>query len=82
MTKGEKGDFEAAVRLLKQLIATPSLSRAEDQSATVIQDFLSEHKIPSERVGNNVFAPCKHFNPGRPTLMLNSHHDTVKANPG
>jgi acetylornithine deacetylase len=31
---------------------------------------------------NNVWACNKHFDPAKPTLLLNSHHDTVKPNAG
>ena len=30
---------------------------------------------------NNVWAVNRHFDPAKPTLLLNSHHDTVKPNP-
>ncbi len=32
-------------------------------------------------MGNNIFALNKYFNDKKPTLLLNSHHDTVKPNP-
>lgn len=67
--------------LLQQLIATPSFSREEHDTATLIGSFLQDKHIPSQRVGNNVWAYNLHFNPARPTILLNSHHDTVKPNP-
>jgi acetylornithine deacetylase len=67
--------------LLQQLIATPSFSREEQDTATLIGAFLQDKHIPFERVGNNVWAHNLHFNPTRPTILLNSHHDTVKPNP-
>jgi acetylornithine deacetylase/succinyl-diaminopimelate desuccinylase-like protein len=73
---------EAAVELLKQLIATPSFSRDESKTADLLEAFLSRHGIPAKRTGNNVWAVCKNFKNDRPTLLLNSHHDTVKPNPG
>src|SRR5690349_6975781 len=72
---------EEAVALLKQLIATPSFSKDEGNTANIIEAFLTRHGIKSHRVGNNVWAQCKNFTKDRPTLLLNSHHDTVKPNP-
>jgi len=71
-----------AVGLLKKLIATPSLSNEEEQTAEVIIGFLESHGVKTERLHNNIWAVNKHFKPGRPTLLLNSHHDTVKPNEG
>ncbi|MFN8357336.1 MAG: M20 family metallo-hydrolase [Spirosomataceae bacterium] len=70
-----------AIFLLKQLIATPSLSREEDQTADLIEEFFRERAIPYRRKKNNVWARNQYFNPELPTILLNSHHDTVKANP-
>lgn len=71
-----------AVELLKKLIATPSLSKKEEDTAEVIIDFLESHGVATRRLHNNIWATNKHFKPGRPTLLLNSHHDTVKPNDG
>lgn len=68
--------------MLKELIATPSFSREEDQTAGIICRFLGERGIAHTRIGNNVFARNLHFDPVRPTVLLNSHHDTVKPNSG
>ncbi len=69
-----------ALSLLKRLIATPSFSREEDRTAALITDFFREKQIPSERLQNNVWAKNRHFDPAKPTLLLNSHHDTVRPN--
>ncbi|HEY0298821.1 MAG TPA: M20 family metallo-hydrolase [Arachidicoccus sp.] len=69
-----------AIDLLKQLIATPSFSREEDKTATVIEQFLQGKNIAVKRFLNNVWAINKHFDVQKPTLLLNSHHDTVKPN--
>lgn len=69
-----------ALALLKRLIATPSFSREEDRTATLIADFFREKQIPFERLKNNVWAKNRHFDPAKPTLLLNSHHDTVRPN--
>jgi acetylornithine deacetylase/succinyl-diaminopimelate desuccinylase-like protein len=78
----QKEDYEAAVGLLKQLIATPSFSKDESKTADILQEFFRAKGIQTKRTGNNVWARNKYFEEGKPTLMLNSHHDTVKPNPG
>ncbi len=72
----------SGIRLLKQLISIPSISREEDKSATAIAMFLATHGIPVQRRCNNVWAMNKHYDPALPTVLLNSHHDTVKPNAG
>ena len=69
-----------ALSLLKRLIATPSFSREEHQTAALIEEFFFGKQIPSERLKNNVWALNQHFDPAKPTLLLNSHHDTVRPN--
>lgn len=71
-----------AIELLKKLIATPSLSKEEDDTAEVIVDFLESNGVPTQRLYNNIWATNKYFEPGKPTILLNSHHDTVKPNDG
>lgn len=73
--------FEAATGLLKELIATPSFSGEEEQTAALIGQFFEKRDISIQRSGNNIIARNKHFREGFPTLLLNSHHDTVKPNP-
>ena len=69
-----------ALALLKRLIATPSFSREENQTADLIGEFFREKQIPYERLKNNLWAKNYQFDPTKPTLLLNSHHDTVKPN--
>lgn len=71
----------AAVALLKQLIATPSFSKEEDKTAFLLETFFTSRQIPVQRIGHNIIVRNKHYDPGKPTLLLNSHHDTVKPNP-
>lgn len=71
-----------AVDLLSRLVATPSLSREEDHTATLLYQWLREHGVNNvQRIYNNVWAMARPYNPALPTLMLNSHHDTVKPSP-
>lgn len=69
-----------AVALLKQLIATPSFSKEEQGTANVLQKFLQSHSVLPSRLMNNVWAKNLHYDSARPTILLNSHHDTVKPN--
>ncbi|MBC6606628.1 M20 family metallo-hydrolase [Hymenobacter sp. BT188] len=69
---------EDAIALLIKLIQTPSFSREEDKTAELLFGFLTAHGAQPQRSGNNVWAVSKHFAPHKPTILLNSHHDTVK----
>jgi acetylornithine deacetylase len=73
---------QEAKQLLEQLIATPSFSKEEDKTADLIQAYLNQKKVKSERKKNNIWAINAHYDASKPTLLLNSHHDTVKANKG
>jgi acetylornithine deacetylase len=67
-----------AIELLIQLIQTQSFSREESGTAAILEGFLTQHGIPAQRRGNNVWATSRDMNPHKPTILLNSHHDTVK----
>ncbi|GGG36297.1 M20 family metallo-hydrolase [Hymenobacter glacieicola] len=69
---------EDAIALLQELIRTPSLSREEAQTAELIFRFLASHGAQPHRDKNNVWAVSKHVDASKPTILLNSHHDTVK----
>ena len=71
-----------AIFLLKELIALPSFSKEEDKTASAIEIFLKSFNIKTERHLNNVWARNKFFDESKPTILLNSHHDTVKPNKG
>jgi acetylornithine deacetylase len=73
---------QEAIELLKQLIATPSFSREEDKTAGIIEDFLKSKGITPHLYLNNVFAYSEYFDSNKPSILLNSHHDTVKPNKG
>jgi acetylornithine deacetylase len=69
-----------AIVLLKQLIATQSFSREENLTSDILEEFFRERNMPFRRKINNLWARNKHFNAELPTVLLNSHHDTVKPN--
>ncbi len=66
--------------MLTRLIATPSFSREEDKTAMILEEFFGQKGIPVQKKKNNLWAFNKYFDPDKPTLLLNSHHDTVKPN--
>ena len=72
--------YTDATNLLKRLIAIPSFSKEEDGTAALLTNWLTEKNIPANRIENNIWAKNRHFNPALPTILLNSHHDTVKPN--
>ena len=74
--------YENAVGLLKQLISTPSFSKEENDTAEIICAFFSKHNVPFARVGNNIYAKNKYYDASKPSILLNSHHDTVLPNKG
>lgn len=74
----QKDSFE----LLKQLIRIQSFSKEEDKTGDAIEQFLQQRGIKTYRKLNNIWAYNKHFDPAKPTLLLNSHHDTVRPNSG
>src|SRR6185436_16368333 len=71
-----------AIDLLKQLIATPSFSKEEDNSSALIRSFLENNSVKTEQYLYNIWAKNKYFDANKPTILLNSHHDTVKPNKG
>ncbi|MBS1500979.1 MAG: M20 family metallo-hydrolase [Bacteroidetes bacterium] len=74
--------YTEAVELLQQLISIPSFSREEGKTADLLEQFLKNKGIETNRKMNNIWAWNKHFDPAKPTILLNSHHDTVKPNSG
>lgn len=73
---------ESSIGLLKELIAIPSFSGQEQGTADAIAKYLRFNIGPCEQYGNNVIARSRFYSPEKPTILLNSHHDTVKPNAG
>ncbi len=71
-----------AIELLKKLIETQSFSSEEGQTAALLENWFVNNNIPFKRNVHNVWAVNKHFDECKLTLLLNSHHDTVKPNNG
>jgi acetylornithine deacetylase len=71
-----------AIELLKNLIETQSFSSEEENTAILIENWFTNAEIPFQRTVNNVWATNKYFDEKKPTILLNSHHDTVFPNAG
>ncbi|HEY8402221.1 MAG TPA: M20/M25/M40 family metallo-hydrolase, partial [Cytophagaceae bacterium] len=71
-----------AIELLKGLIRIESFSKQEDKTAELINQFFVDKGVPTHRKLNNVWAFNKYYDPKKPTILLNSHHDTVRPNAG
>ena len=67
-----------AVSLLKSLIAIPSVSREEAQAADHLQNYIEAEGMTTGRKGNNIWCLSPMFDLKKPTILLNSHIDTVK----
>lgn len=71
---------QEAIGLLRQLIATPSFSKEEQNTADIIERFLESKSVRTKTHLNNIWAQNLYFDPSKKTILLNSHHDTVKPN--
>lgn len=72
--------FNNAIELLKNLIEIPSFSKDEYNTSVEIENFFKKHQVPTERFKNNIWAVNKYFDEAKPSVLLNTHHDTVKPN--
>lgn len=67
-----------AVDLLKEIIRIPSFSREESAVASHINDYIKKAGYEPIRCGNNVYIVKTDHSVDKPTILLNSHIDTVK----
>jgi len=74
--------IQESTSLLQDLIRIPSFSKEESQTGDTIERFLQQRGVHTYRKINNIWAYNKYFDPAKPTILLNSHHDTVKPNTG
>ena len=74
--------YQSSLLLLKQLISTKSMSGEEEETAQIILEHLQSNGIQPTRKGNNIYAFNEQYDPAKETILLNSHHDTVKPNRG
>lgn len=71
-----------AVEVLKKMITIPSFSGEEDGVADWMQEIWLEQGYVAQRKGNNVWVTSRHFDPEKPTILLDAHLDTVRPNSG
>ncbi|MGV6845763.1 MAG: M20 family metallo-hydrolase [Lutibacter sp.] len=71
---------QSAISLLKKLIETQSFSSEEHLTAQLVEKWFKNYNIPFSRNQNNVWATNKYFDASKKSILLNSHHDTVKPN--
>ena len=64
--------------MLSSLIGIPSISREEEAVANFLQNYIEESGIMTGRSGNNIWCISPNFDLNKPTILLNSHIDTVK----
>ena len=67
-----------AVNLLQGLISIPSVSKEEEAAADYLQNYIESIGIEVRRKGNNIICMAPMFDLKKPTILLNSHIDTVK----
>jgi len=77
MTDNQSKD---AIKLLKKIIKTPSFSKKEENVVKILESWFKENGINYKKHLNNLWAENKYFNKKKPTILLNSHHDTVQPN--
>lgn len=75
-------NLKQTIKRLQQLIGIPSYSKEEHDAVNCFENWMMEDAIIYMRARNNVWAKNKHFNESKPTILLNSHLDTVKPNKG
>lgn len=75
-----KRKYTEIVKLLRTLISIESISKEESKTAETIDTYLQSKGVITNRVMNNVWAVNKYYDAKKPTILLNSHHDTVKPN--
>ena len=67
-----------AVELLKELIATPRVSRNETAAADLMEQRMMLWGLNPKREANNLWAVSDNFDEAKQTILLNAHIDTVK----
>ncbi|MCZ7557878.1 MAG: M20/M25/M40 family metallo-hydrolase [Bacteroidia bacterium] len=77
-TRSVEIEESEALALLRLLISTPSHSREEHDSAVVLENYFASSGFTPQRIGNNVWVEHPSADASAPTVMLLSHHDTVR----
>ena len=70
--------YTEQLELLKKLISTPSVTRSEHEVSAIMKADMERHGYEPECLGLNLLCYPHHYDASKPTLLLNSHMDTVK----
>ncbi len=70
-------DYQKYLQLLRNMIATPSLSFEEEAVCFLIDSFLTQEGIRHAVVNGNILAVNEKFDPKKKTLAMDAHMDTV-----
>lgn len=74
----KRGYIHNATKLLSELVAIKAYSGEENLRSDYLVNFFHEKGIEVERIGCNLVLRQPHNDSSKPTLMLNSHLDTVQ----
>jgi acetylornithine deacetylase len=69
---------QEAVLLLKNMISIPSFSKEEKEVADMLEHYIELRGLAVSRKDNNIWLMSPGFDVSKPTILLNSHIDTVK----
>jgi len=78
MTSEQEIYTKEAIELLKLLIKTESFSKNEGDVASIMTGYLESYQLQVNRQGHNIWCWAKTKDDSKPTILLNSHLDTVK----
>ena len=74
----EKELYEKQLKLLKEIIETPSVTGEEQKVSDLLWKNLKENRYKPKKIGRNVLCYGLNYNRYKPNLLLNAHMDTVK----
>ena len=66
------------LKLLEQMISVPSTSRDESKVSELVKSDMLAHGYTPECIGLNLLCYSHSYDNSKPTVLLNSHMDTVK----
>ena len=69
-----------SIELLRAISTIRSYSGEEDEVVNFLLTHLNTKGVHARRVGNNFWIKNKCFDEAKPTILLNSHTDTVRPN--
>ncbi|MEO9803073.1 MAG: M20/M25/M40 family metallo-hydrolase [Reichenbachiella sp.] len=69
---------QESIDLLSGMIEIQSFSREEELVSDYLTSFFKSKGLNPLRSGNNIWLKSSHWDEGKPTILLNSHMDTVK----